>query len=459
MFNIYEMNKLKHFIDKFKYLPEQGSERWLNERKISIGGSELYSLKKDKKQIIRRKINLDTMVEALPMLWGTVLEDLTQFITSIICGCVILNAPGSIPSCEVDGKTYSPDGLGFMRFACSKVNDKDTKCHVMLYTLFEFKTLWSRFPEQDVVYKNYVDQVKSGLADLSLVQVGLYSESYIRLCNFEQLQVQDRSHNETIHTNRKGMPYTDVLADGFLLVYLPITKKPISDEHANMLNVMRGVVGLPISPNQSAIDPELAEYFDSTGYDQNGQIKSCNIEKNNNGSENMYDWGNDGSKFNYFYLFKLIKYGILKTKYSPINTYPEKFTNVTWMNHQKRKIPKLATNHNNTKKLYKKWLDGDDSPIECFGIIPWKLFDINLVTVEKEVGYTKKHEQLIHDTLAHIKQLNSIENEEEKYNKFYQDTAGYVVKHELGDWIDPNAMKAQTEEEIKKDEEILSGYF
>ena len=68
-----------------------------------------------------------------------------------------------------------------------------------------------------------------------------------------------------------------------------------------MLNVMRGVVGLPISPNQSAIDPELAEYFDSTGYDQNGQIKSCNIEKNNNGSENMYDWGNDGSKFNYFY--------------------------------------------------------------------------------------------------------------------------------------------------------------
>ena len=105
------------------------------------------------------------------------------------------------------------------------------------------------------------------------------------------------------------------------------------------------------------------------------------------------------------------------------------------MNHQKRKIPKLATNHNNTKKLYKKWLDGDDSPIECFGIIPWKLFDINLVTVEKEVGYTKKHEQLIHDTLAHIKQLNSIENEEEKYNKFYQDTAGYVVKHELGDWI------------------------
>ena len=142
------MNKLKHFIDKFKYLPEQGSERWLNERKISIGGSELYSLKKDKKQIIRRKINLDTMVEALPMLWGTVLEDLTQFITSIICGCVILNAPGSIPSCEVDGKTYSPDGLGFMRFACSKVNDKDTKCHVMLTLYLSLKLSGQGFPNR-----------------------------------------------------------------------------------------------------------------------------------------------------------------------------------------------------------------------------------------------------------------------------------------------------------------------
>lgn len=167
--------KLNNFISNLKNV-SQGSQQWLEERKLTVGGSELYMLKTNRKQLLKQKLKLIDNFSTLPMLWGTCFEKLTKYITMILTGIHIVESPGNIPSCEVVGKSFSPDGFGI---------DGDK------IILFEFKTLWSRLIKHGLIYKPYIDQVMSGMSDISVVDESIFVETTIKRSSYNDLDVKD----------------------------------------------------------------------------------------------------------------------------------------------------------------------------------------------------------------------------------------------------------------------------
>lgn len=347
-----EQTLLTYLSDIWKVLPEQGTEEWLSAKSYSIGGTEIGKLRlASKKDIIKRKTGLSESFNSLPMMMGNVLEHLTQAVTSIMCRCKIHDAPGNIPSCEVVGKTYSPDGLGIFE---------------SLITLFEFKTMWSRIPVQNVVYKTYIPQIKSGLADLDITSHGIYSEAYFRICSWDALMDPEScSYNCKFHYS--DMPYNKVLMDGYLVFYFNNDYSKLDNKELYMI--------------ESLID-------------------ECQL----------MDWGEHGTSETIFKLFYLIKNKIISVHTSCVNTYPQNFDNVSWS--KEHPVIKLSTTHDRSK------IENSIKKNINLGHMPWKLFDVNIVKVEKEKGYTLQFKDDIEKTLEEIKKLNEIEDVEKRYDEF-----------------------------------------
>lgn len=383
------------------YLPVQGSKQWKLEKTRTIGGTDIGKVRKSKKDIVCRKTGMRPRIDALPMLMGTCLEEITQLCTSIVARSRIYDAPGNIPSCEVKGKTYSPDGFGITKM----IQDGDVA--KFLTVLYEFKTMWTRIPKQGIVPNNYIPQIKSGLSDLPITDIGVFSECFFRLCPWEaMLDSESLEYNETLHV--KDMPYEDVLMDGFMVFY--------RKDNNNM------------------------------SFDQERTFNSFITEASRTGGpDGPFDWGIEGNKNNLFSLFMLKKCEKIEMFSSTVNTYPKNFERVEWVEEQKRTVPHFAVDH---KKSLKRIMGHIEEKDYIFmGVMPWKLFEINMVTVEKEVGYTKQFEEDIIEVLAEINELNDIEDVEERYKEYNK---RYNKQIEFADL---------TEKELEEDPAYLLSIF
>jgi len=385
--------KLNHYLDElWKFLPEQGTKEWKNAKRRSIGGTGLKNMMTEngKRDMVCRLAGLDTSFNSLPMLNGIVFECLTQLCTGIITGCKIYDAPGNIPSAEVIGKTYSPDGFGIVYMLENGVQ-------VLRTVLFEFKTMWSRIPVQSVVYKTYIPQVKSGLADIPMMELGLYSEAFTRICPWEDL-MNPSSINYNVDIHGDNMPYKNILIDGFIVFYFKGDYSSLDDEEMDFISYLTDKI---------------------------------NTE---------FDWGVDGYRGLFYKLLMLAKFKKIEMFTSPCRTYPKNFDRVNWVKEQKRQVPKLNTDLSKCLNAVKKYVI--DQQYEYLGVVPWKMYEINIVTVDKEVGYTKQYEKEIHETLEAAKKLNNIDDivqREAEYNKVY---LGIVDVEDIDDPTDPAAMLA-----------------
>ena len=96
-----KLELLHNFINKYKYLPIQGSAEWLKSRSETIGGSEISTILglnpyQNVKQLIKQKTGLTTFKKAPPLWFGNIFEYILQQYTEYIFDTKIYET-GSIP--------------------------------------------------------------------------------------------------------------------------------------------------------------------------------------------------------------------------------------------------------------------------------------------------------------------------------------------------------------------------
>lgn len=362
------MQKIDNFIKQWSFLPEQGTKEWLAMR--GIGGSEMKLLLTNMAELVLRKITSTEMQSMLPMVWGTVLEPVIRKITEMIFKIDIYES-GSIPSCQVKGKTYSMDGLGLTKLRFQKWNSTNKYFWTYVISLFEFKCPFSRVIKQSEIYPDYIPQVKSGLSDIDISQIGIYIEGVFRICNFEDLGYNRQIINWLQPSNGQ---------------------KPIS----------WGFIGFYVD-NVDFISDYPEETYNIYNWLQNGQIDFAKTSKSN--LLNLFHW---------------VKKKQIKTYISSMGFASEELKRVEFFENQPLKVNTVMIDAEKELSIFYQFTRKSSSmPL---GVLSIKLVDLNIVLVEKEQNYTKKYEKEITEACSIIEKLNAIEDindRMEEYNKIF----------------------------------------
>jgi hypothetical protein len=378
-----KLNEIKAFLRPHRHRPAQGTEQWKDDRKLTIGGSELNMLLKDEKRLVGQKCGILPGMgdNILSCNWGSVFENTLRNITSLVLRTPIFEA-SSIPSAEVDGKTYSMDGMGVVRYFCDEWNGKPYDFFMYLNTLFEYKCPLSREIVQGEVYADYIPQCKSGMSDLALPDIALYVEGVFRISRFEELG--NNPHVEDwLHVSR-GKRKTWLSEGGNPYKQLPMSY---------------GFIGFYMD---DALIPEEGACL--VDWIQSGNVDFAKLENQ--------------SQLNK--LFKWVRQGLVKTWGSEMVFQSREWKRCKWFADQRIPIHDHHVDMDKQAVQFHRWV-ATSSKISL-GILGYKLLDINAVPVEKEEGYTRRYEQQIRAALDKVKKLNAIEDpalRRIEYNNMY----------------------------------------
>lgn len=230
-----KLSLLKNFIKQNEHLPEQGTDEWKDQRMNRIGGSEISTVLKQNKnksvnKLIMEKLNFDKFTGNVITCWGNVFEELIRLYTQEIFNCNIQET-GSIPY-ELGYLSYSPDGV-------SIVSNANLEQHINLesfglnasekefLTLFEFKCPHSRIPSNDIPI-HYKPQITIGMNIIDIMEVGIFIQAVYRRCSFNDIKYNSL-HNGFGHFKRAEVSGNPIEV-GFMVMYSD------DESYANDLN-------------------------------------------------------------------------------------------------------------------------------------------------------------------------------------------------------------------------------
>jgi hypothetical protein len=377
--------KLKKLLEANKHAPAQGSVEWLKSRYFSIGGSEIATFMTDipsnkpyqnMRKLMETKLGIDLFRGNKYTRWGNLCEELTRlFAENIFCTEIFETGslPGSIPHHH-----YSPDGLGIV--------DKE---HIKKYVseehydslpsvccaLFEFKNPYSRIPDGRIPV-HYMIQVQTGLNDIAQTDVGVFLDMVVRPCSLEDL---DWSPKYSTRDFRDPITFTDPVSIGFIgFAY------PTDDETEHSLDDAVDVDKIDFSksrPHKTEIDVDFDE---------------------------IIDFG-DTTEKNFYTVSQRVVNKHIKPYYT--NPIPGKFR----FYHEYEKFEEHCRKENLT----------------IIGILPYKVFDVRISTVEKRLGFIKPHHvKKIVKAIKIIKKYKdrSLEERIEALDKYYPKSLGPTKK-------------------------------
>jgi len=388
---------LLNFLKKHIEGPKQGSKQWKADREESVGGSDLDRLIQNEKSFIADKLGLVRKYNNIQMNMGNIFEDSLREFVEYMLGTQIYETTG-IPSKQVKGKHYSPDGLGMVKLLVDKWDDIDYECYMYFLTLFEFKITFSREMKHGEVYSKYLPQILSGMSDLDIPDVCIYVETNLRLCNYEDLDNTPKCI-EWLYKKPPNPLGLKPMKYGFLGFYTLDQNPQVPEDEDPFLQIM------------------LNEWLSTTA-----------------DIGNITDFAKSESEKYLNYLFQLVKLGIVK-QWQSGSYYSAKEINgmkCKWLRNQRRRVKDQIPIMDSELAEFVK-IPG----IYRIGILGFKLFDLNMVTVEKEPDYTKKYETEITRAIANIKKIKQIacdnfEYRQQLLNEIYPSPLDYA-KDEIGD--------------------------
>lgn len=220
--------------DSFGHLPKQGTPQWLELRKYSIGGSEMSTLfginPYNKLQTLvaeKAGVQANPFRGSTPTRWGKLFESVTA--TCIKDALDIkfdIIEFSSIPSSELPGQAYSPDGLSVVRLLCKR--NGGTPVYKMYAILFEFKAPFSTMPGGFVPH-HYMPQVQAGLLAFPICRACIFVNNVYRKCSMDDLRFNNRVDTEF---HKKPVKDLSPLAIGFIGFYSPKPKVLSESERA-----------------------------------------------------------------------------------------------------------------------------------------------------------------------------------------------------------------------------------
>jgi hypothetical protein len=386
--NIKAIDKdIYEFLYEHKDLPVQGSEAWINGRLGTVGGSELEHAVSSPAGVVAFKLGLLGRFNSPYMTWGNVMEDQCRLITEWLFNTTVFEA-GSVPSCLVPRKTFSMDGICMIPFKMdmnvkvkadgSTFNIKGTK---LLRTIVEYKSPSRYIPIQSKIPTKYVKQISSGLSDIAIADIGLFMEMSYRLAKLDTLNKGNLEYHTDYHDN----PKPDEL----------IVKPPL----------IWGTMGLYITHINPDIEKE--ELPRGVTEEQVERIVHKLIGQNkNNIPKDLTELSNSDVNL----LYNLIKSGFIKLHHFPLQTdNDELYKRVDFIKIQDISMSNDANNAiNNMTDRYNKMADIVNKNGFVLGFMGWKMFEFNIVPIEKDPEFTLQYKKAVDDlcnNLDYLKQF------------------------------------------------------
>lgn len=351
-------NIVKEFIEKYKNEPKQQSEEWLAKRAKTVGGSELDTLINNKPEFVARKIGLRGNFSGMATIWGQVMEQVARRYFEMLYKCDIYEA-SSLPSAQVFGKSYSPDGIGVAMID-----------NLYKIILFEIKCVFSRVLKKGVIYKPYIPQIMSGMCDIPIIEQGMYGEFVFKICSLNVLTTNPfMSKSEaktTLGIDGLGFNESFHMTSGNYFDYKPVA------------------VGCMIFNADITTINDVTPVINNT---------ICKFD-----GKSVIDIGSYSDENIVYNLFGIIKHYELDTQIflnMDVND-PNEF-------YKKLSEWSIEVSANNKSKKLRKLF-----------ILPFKLMDTNIVHVKKQDNYTLQYKELIEDALGMVDKFMKISNFEER---------------------------------------------
>lgn len=195
---------LNEFISKFKHLPAQRSKQWLEDRKYSIGGSEMGVIAgvnpyKNIRELIEGHLGMTSFTGNINTYWGSIIEDLVTKLLEEKWNCKI-HETGSLPG-SIKYQKYSPDGLVYLDFM-----DK--------IALIEIKSA-ARRTVNGRIPAMYKPQVYTGLDTVPIADIGLFVDAMFRRCSIDAFNFSSK-YDTVIHPDK---PHGNPLALCAIYIY------------------------------------------------------------------------------------------------------------------------------------------------------------------------------------------------------------------------------------------------
>lgn len=348
---------LTKYVKRWEDGPKQGDENWLLAKGKTIGGSEMAALEgssifKGIRDLIESKAGLTKWNGDYRTHWGNLFEPLIQYYVEWDKNVDIIGTEiwilGKSPR-----QSYSPDGLATMivnyEFEIQETNANGSTIKRVCLSpqektvLFEFKCPFSRSPGREPP-KWYIPQVKTGLDTIPIADIGLYVEAVYRRCPYMSLEEDNDEFTPTFTaTTRCGGKYP--LAMGFIGFYFD----PINARNPMYRDVMK----------------TLIKYF---------REEEC---------IGVVDLGEAPDEIFEAALFAFIK-GVLRPWYSPI-VY--------------RGCGTKSAQDAFIQDNFNKFVASCENNYRVYGILPWKMFNINYHFIEKEEGYVDQYLEKINEVM------------------------------------------------------------
>lgn len=474
------MEKLKtieEFIEKHSDNAEQGSDAWLLERKLKIGGSEISTVEGFNPfmklvDLVGQKIGLTSFNGNSATRWGNLFEHVSELMFKTLFlkdGYKIYNT-GSIPHKVIKNHAYSPDGLCLMEFN-----------GVEKIALLEFKSPSGSAPTSKVP-KHYLPQVKAGLCTIDIAQIAVFANNMIRKCQLDQLDFStnyDTAYHRDTELKLKNINATisngiiffsiseenlQFFYDEFDKIFLPDISEYESDSEADSDVCMETIgheFGSGFDSDSDESDDENGQKFcddgtnimykiyDVVGWFTGGSEKLKNLED----SKKLIDFGDESRQMfdQFMQLYKpdngssffsikcskpQINKNVLQSKAAKNLIIPDELNYVRSPNH----IAKVCKKYNSERLIenfIKRCEKNKSIPV---GYLPWKMIKSSNIVVEKDPEYLNNIKDKINETIdtvqqiigeldevSHLSEIDKDTKKAELLEKFYPDN--HVTKN------------------------------
>jgi hypothetical protein len=396
---------LRDYIKRYDHLPEQGTDEWLNDRKYTIGGSEIATIMSQNcyssaSELVARKLGLRKFRGNLYTKWGSLFEGCSESIITVYAGKIY--SMGSIPHETLPHK-YSPDGLCVLEIDGQKY-----------IVLLEFKAPFKKIPNNSVP-TNYIPQVKSGMCTINISEMCLFVNNMFRRCSLSQLNSE--GYNNLLHGDKEH--YEDCAFRGVIAFSIDIAdiKQIALELQSDLIDEDAIVV------ESSKKGEKGGEQVQQQGEGEGEEYEMSILEEIAFGDK-VIDLGEKHLIEEWLNL--LDKYPIKKHFWRPTPENTEIiFTNNAGFSDQlKKKVPRI--NYEDTIKRFRKHCGSIGR--KFIAVLPWKLIKSDMIFVEKENSYLDGLEDKMEMIVGAIKQIDKLESDEEKldmFGSFYPDSKIY----------------------------------
>lgn len=409
---------LNEFIEKYKHTAEQGTIEWLNSRIFRIGGSEISTVLgknpySNEKKLIRQHVGLDNFT-GYPATWfGNLFEPILIDYVNNYFNCNIIET-GSINTDKNLG--YSPDGIAIInKENLDNILKEEHYHHIKNTTifdnfddnnfiiLFEFKCPYKRLPDKTEIPEYYLPQPLLGMEIIDICEVGIFIEALYRFCSMDDIKYNNIYNNE--YHNDKNILTTNPICYGCMVITYTAEYESEDDEDMDFLDKIE---------NQSQFIHDVEQYLNNYNNDIKINIKGYEI--------------NDLGKITNKWLLNRVLEHIISKKHF-------KYRYISHNINHKFEYD-IYDKSNNVKNIYnydiqksinseiKDILDNLNENENIIGILPYKLFDIYMKPVNKQLNFiTNDIQKKVDNIINIIKECHTgnktIEEKEIIIKKYY----------------------------------------